>query len=222
MYEVCVNWFHRLSWAVHLARYSTKGLKESDAASDPIEQFRRWYEDPAVKEGMFEPTAVALSTVSAGRPKSRMVLLKGYDARGFVFYTNYRSAKGAEIARRPQAALLFYWPELGRQVRIEGRVAKVSAPESDAYFASRPRGSQIGAWASDQSSTIASREVLEARMRDLESRFAGGPVPRPSHWGGYRLTPGIFEFWQGRPNRLHDRLRYRRKGRGWVRERLAP
>lgn len=218
-----MNWFHRLSWAVHLARYSTKGFREQDAAPDPIEQFRRWYEDPAVKKGMFEPTAVALSTVGAGgRPRSRMVLLKGYDARGLVFYTNYRSDKGRELARRPQVALLFHWPELGRQVRVEGRVSRVPGAESDAYFASRPRGSQVGAWASEQSAVLPSREHLEARVREFEARFAGSPVPRPPHWGGYRLVPDLFEFWQGRPSRLHDRLRYRLKGRTWSMDRLSP
>ena len=218
-----MNWFHRLFWAVHLGRYATRGFQESDALPDPFGQFRRWYEDPGVREGMFEPTAVALSTIGArGIPRSRMVLLKGYDASGFVFYTNYRSDKGAELAKRPRACLLFYWPELGRQIRVEGRTAKVPAAESDAYFASRPRGSQVGAWASDQSSPIASREVLESRTREFEARFEGGPVPRPPHWGGFRLIPTLFEFWQGRPNRLHDRLRYRRRGRAWVLDRLSP
>jgi len=218
-----MNWFHRLSWAVHLARYSSVGLKETDASPDPFAQFARWYMDPAVREGMFEPTAVVLSTVGKdGAPRSRMVLLKGYDASGFVFYTNYHSDKGAELSRRPRAALLFYWPELGRQVRIEGKVGKVSRSESDAYFASRPRGSQVGAWASDQSRTIASREILEARVREFEDRFAGRPVPRPPHWGGFRLAPVMFEFWQGRPSRLHDRIRYRLKNRAWVLDRLSP
>jgi pyridoxamine 5'-phosphate oxidase len=218
-----MNWFHRLSWAVHLARYSSRGFGERDASADPVEQFARWYEDPAVKGGMFEPTAVALATAGRdGSPRCRMVLLKGYDARGFVFYTNYRSDKGAELSRRPRAALLFYWPELGRQVRIEGRTSRVSAGESDAYFATRPRGSQIGAWASEQSAPVASREALESRVREFEARFAGGPVPRPPHWGGYRLTPELLEFWQGRPSRLHDRLRYRRQGRAWKMERLSP
>ena len=218
-----MNWFHRLSWAVHLARYSSTGLNEKNAASDPFAQFKRWYEDPAVQQGMFEPTAVALATVDAkGRPKSRMVLLKGHDERGFVFYSNYKSAKGRDIARRPRAALLFYWPELGRQVRIEGSVLKVSPSESDAYFATRARGSRIGAWGSEQSAVIDSRTKLEEDVRHIEARFAGGAVSRPPYWGGYRLVPELFEFWQGRIDRLHDRLRYRRVKAGWVRERLSP
>lgn len=218
-----MNWFHRLSWAVHLARYSSKGLKEADASPAPLVQFARWYGDPAVQGGMFEPTAVALSTVDAkGHPRSRMVLLKGYGGTGFVFFTNYRSSKGSEMARRAGAALLFYWPELGRQIRIEGKVVKVPARESDAYFASRPRDSQIGAWASEQSAVIPSRGALEMRVKQFEARFAGGPVPRPPHWGGYRLIPELFEFWQARPNRLHDRLRYRLRGRSWAMDRLSP
>jgi len=218
-----VNWFHRLTWAFALGNNAVRGLSESDASVDPFEQFARWYGDPAVQKGMFEPTAMILSTVDkAGHPKTRTVLLKSHDDRGFVFYTNYKSAKGKNLAGRSSAALLFFWPELGRQVRVEGRATKVSAAESDDYFASRVRGSQIGAWASNQSAVIASREVLESRVKEFETRFASSPVPRPPHWGGYRLVPDLFEFWQGRVNRLHDRLRYRRAKAGWTRDRLSP
>ncbi|MDQ7028382.1 MAG: pyridoxamine 5'-phosphate oxidase [Ardenticatenia bacterium] len=203
--------------------YRQKGLYRRDLAANPFEQFRRWFAEAQVAE-LPEPNAMTLSTASRdGRPSGRMVLLKEVDERGFVFYTNYESRKGHELAKNPWAALTFWWPHMARQVRVEGRVEKVSPAESDAYFRTRPRGSQIGAWASPQSAVLSSRAELEARYRDFEARFAKRDVPRPPHWGGYRLIPDAFEFWQGRLNRLHDRFRYRRGSGGtWVIERLAP
>lgn len=202
--------------------YTLSGLTEAEADLDPFVQFRRWF-DQALAAQLPEPNAMTVATVGAdGRPAARVVLLKGVDERGFVFYTNYDSRKAAELTIHPYAALLFYWPELERQVRIEGGVAKVAEAESDAYFASRPRGSQLGAWTSPQSQVIAGREVLDQRLEQLTAEFAGRDVPRPPHWGGFRVVPDVFEFWQGRPSRLHDRLRYRRDGNQWLRERLAP
>ena len=199
------------------------GLSEADLAPDPFAQFQAWF-DTALAAGLPEPNAMTLDTATPdGRPSARMVLIKGVDPRGFVFYTNYESRKGRELEANPWAALVFYWPELERQIRIEGRVERVAAEESDAYFASRPLGSRLGAWASPQSQVIPGRDVLEARLRDLEARFASGDVPRPPHWGGYRVVPEAVEFWQGRPSRLHDRLRYTRQADGrWAIERLAP
>ena len=167
---------------------------------------------------------MTLATAGADcRPSARLVLLKGFDASGFVFYTNYESRKARELAANPWAALVFFWPQLARQVRIEGRVEPVAPHESDAYFHSRPRGSQLGAWASHQSQVISSRAVLDQRMQELTAAYQARPVPRPPYWGGYRLAPTLVEFWQGRPNRLHDRLRYRRlEDGGWLIERLAP
>jgi pyridoxamine 5'-phosphate oxidase len=195
-------------------------LDASDLDRDPLRQFAAWFEE-AGAAGMRAPEATALATTAAdGRPSVRMVLLKGFDERGFVFFTGYESRKGAELAANPRAALLFYWDPLGRQVRIEGPVERVSEAESDAYFASRPRGAQISASVSPQSRVVESRAHLEAAAAELEAR--GDELPRPPSWGGFRLAPETYEFWQHRANRLHDRLRYRREDDRWVLERLAP
>jgi len=211
----------------HVARlrkeYTRAGLRESDADPDPIEQFRRWF-DETLAADLHEPNAMTLAAAAPdGRPSARIVLLKGFDERGFVFYTNYEGRKSQELEANPYAALVFYWGELERQVRIEGRVSRVSEEESDAYFAGRPRGSQLGAWVSEQSRPVRDRGSLEERLRELEAEYEGREVPRPPFWGGYRVEPEIIEFWQGRENRLHDRLRYRRsESGGWERERLQP
>ena len=201
--------------------YEKDELDESASAADPLDQFRRWF-DQALSAQLPEPNAMTLATVGTdGRPSTRIVLIKGFDARGLVWYTNYQSRKGQELALHPVAALQFHWVELERVVRIEGRVELTSAEESDAYYASRPLDSRLGAWASPQSQVIASRAVLVAGAAKAAARHALQP-PRPPHWGGYRLLPERWEFWQGRKSRLHDRLRYRLDGGAWVRERLAP
>jgi pyridoxamine 5'-phosphate oxidase len=201
--------------------YERAELDESASAADPLVQFQLWL-DQAFEAKLPEPNAMTLATVGAdGRPSTRVVLIKGCDARGIVWFTNYESRKGRELALHPVAALQFHWVELERVVRIEGRVDKVSAEESDAYYASRPLDSRIGAWASPQSQVVESRAVLVANAAKFGARYLLHP-PRPPHWGGYRLRPDTWEFWQGRRSRLHDRLRYRLDGEHWVRERLAP
>ena len=202
--------------------YTKNGLSEEDVKDNPTEQFQNWF-DAALDSGLPEPNAMHLSTVSEeGRPSSRIVLLKELDDKGFVFYTNYHSKKGRDLAVNPFASLTFFWVDLERQVRIEGKVTKVSVQESDDYFAIRPRGSQIGSWVSHQSEIIPSRDVLEQKQREYEQQFVDRVVPRPPHWGGYRLIPDRVEFWQGRPGRLHDRIVYDLRAEKWAISRLAP
>ena len=204
-------------------RYAEEELDEKIVDPDPIRQFQRWFDD-AIAEGLKLPETMTLATATtAGKPSARMVLLKQVDERGFVFYTNYRSQKGRELDANPSAALVFYWSQLDRQVRVEGMVTRVSEEESDVYFQTRPRDSQIGALASPQSDVITSRSVLEERTRELEAMYGDGEIERPSHWGGYRLQPERIEFWKARPSRLHDRLSYHLQPDGtWVIARLAP
>jgi pyridoxamine 5'-phosphate oxidase len=203
--------------------YGDRGLDTPDLASDPIEMFGRWFDD-TVRAGLHEPNAMVVTTVSAqGRPSTRMVLLKGVDERGFVFYTNYESQKGRDIEGNPSVSLLFPWHDLQRQVRIDGLAERVSREESEAYFSARPRDSQLGAWASPQSREVSSRSELDRLLGEVERRFGDGDVPLPPQWGGYRVTPELVEFWQGRRGRMHDRLVYRRaQGDRWDIARLAP
>jgi len=201
--------------------YMRAGLAEADADPDPLLQFRRWMQD-ALSAGVPLPNAMTLATVSpSGAPDARVVLLKGLERGGFVFFTNYASRKGRELAVRPEACLVFLWAELERQVRVEGRVEKVAASDSDEYYATRPLGARHSAWASRQSETVAGRAALEEALHEVARRHGDHP-PRPPHWGGYRVVPQAIEFWQGRANRLHDRLLYRPQGGGWTIERLAP
>lgn len=201
--------------------YSDTPLLEKTASEDPFRQFGGWF-DAALKSGDKVPNAMTLTTVDQKWPDARIVLLKDFDRKGFVFFTHYDSPKGHQLAKNARAGLLFYWPEMERQVRIRGQVKKISAAESTRYFHSRPRESQIGALASHQSRPLKDRETLEARCREIEKKFKGREIPRPASWGGYVLKPEIFEFWQGRASRLHDRLLYTRTGSSWKKERLQP
>ncbi|HLO38365.1 MAG TPA: pyridoxamine 5'-phosphate oxidase [Lacibacter sp.] len=203
--------------------YSLKTLTETEITENPFQQFADWWQQ-AIESEIDEVNAMTLATASLeGVPSARIVLLKGYDEKGFVFYTNYESAKGQELAENPRASLLFFWKELERQVRITGLVEKVSTQENDEYFLSRPTGSQIGAWASPQSHVIENRSWLESKVKELEVKFSSEKIVRPSHWGGYRVKPVIIEFWQGRSSRLHDRIQYTlQENNSWKIERLAP
>ncbi|HEX4597351.1 MAG TPA: pyridoxamine 5'-phosphate oxidase [Burkholderiaceae bacterium] len=204
------------------SEYGRAELSEQDAATDPIEQFARWF-DEATAAGARDVNAMSLATASAdGRPSNRIVLLKEFDASGFIFYTNYHSRKGRDLIANPLVCALFFWVELERQVRIEGSASRIPAEQSDRYFAQRPLETRLGAWASPQSEVIADRAELEGRLAEARARFQRADPPRPPHWGGYRIAPTSIEFWQGRASRLHDRLLYVREGGGWRRSRLAP
>ena len=203
-------------------QYETAGLDLADLAATPIQQWHRWYDD-AVEAGVAEPNAMTVSSIDAeGQPDARVVLAREVNDEGIVFYTNYESAKGIQLAGVPFVSAVFAWLDLHRQVRVRGEIEVVSSEESDAYFASRPRESQIGAWASAQSQVITGREELDAAVVEMTQRFMGGDVPRPPHWGGLRIVPSTVEFWQGRPSRLHDRFRYAWAGTQWSISRLAP
>jgi pyridoxamine 5'-phosphate oxidase len=203
--------------------YERGDLDERAVARDPVAQFNSWYGEALATEEIVEPSAMALATRDGrGRPSLRIVLLRGFDERGFVFFTNYESRKGRELDSGGGAALLFYWERLERQIRIEGAAVRIIAAESDTYFARRPRGHRLSAWASAQSSPVPDRAYLEARMEAEELRFKDADIPRPPFWGGYRVAPTAFEFWQGRPNRVHDRIAYVRAGTEWAIERLSP
>ena len=202
--------------------YASRALTEADALDDPIQQFAVWFGE-ALKSELLDTNAMTLATASRdGEPAARIVLLKGFDETGFVFFTNYESAKAQDLERNPRACLLLFWAALERQVRVAGRVSKTSTQESEKYFQSRPFESQIGAWASAQSRTLSDRAALEARYAELAAKYAGRPVPLPPFWGGYRVAPETIEFWQGRTSRLHDRLLYTKNADAWVRSRLAP
>ena len=205
-----------------LRREYARTLDPATLDADPVAQFRKWYAD-AERAQLLEPNAMSLATADAsGRPSARIVLLKGIDARGFVFFTDYRSRKARELEANPRAALTFLWKELDRQVRATGDVEVVTREESAAYFRTRPRGSRLGAWASEQSAVLSDRTTLEREVAKLDAQFPGDEIPLPPHWGGYRVVPNEFEFWQGRENRLHDRFRYTRDGNAWRIERLSP
>jgi pyridoxamine 5'-phosphate oxidase len=202
--------------------YTQAGLLESEIVANPYAQFKLWFEQ-AVAAEILEPNAMTIATVTAeGKPSARIVLLKDFDDRGFVFYTNYNSQKGVELQHCPYAALVFLWGDLERQVRIEGKVELVAESEATAYFHSRPASSQLGAWASEQSSIIADRSILEQKLQQLETEYQNTVIPKPPHWGGVRVIPQEIEFWQGRPSRLHDRLRYQLVDGNWQIDRLAP
>jgi pyridoxamine 5'-phosphate oxidase len=203
--------------------YDAHGLRRADLHSDPFEQFGAWFA-AALAADIRDVNAMTLATATGdGKPTARIVLLKGFDERGFAFFTNYDSEKGRQLEANPYAALAFFWVKLERQIRISGRVEKTSREDSAAYFHSRPAGARLGAWASKQSEVIDSRQILDARLEQMTERFEGGEIPLPPHWGGYRVTPDQIEFWQGRPNRLHDRFRYSRRADGsWQIDRLAP
>ena len=201
--------------------YELEELREDTVATDPMDQMRRWLQD-AHDARVLEPNAMCVCTALDGKPSARIVLLRGLDERGLVFFTSYFSRKAQELAQNPRVAAVFYWPVLERQVRVEGHADRLPEEESDAYFASRPRGHQIGAWASEQSEPVESREILDQRVRDYSERFEGDEVPRPHSWGGFAIKADRFEFWQGRPNRMHDRIEFVRDAGRWSRRRLQP